>query len=263
MNEPKTIAQRIFHLIREVDSIEEGRPPKPIDEGDWCALPEETTAPFQVESQAAALVEELDNVLTRSNWHAPPGSTDMPRDIVWHLGKWTQRAAIREILRGYVEPVRHLPLVRNVPEQVVLYLIHELPGGDESLKRERHPSAGVGWHYHYLDRRKGRSNTILSWDTRWKPPVSGAAEVASRRPLFWQFHGEGRADFAARPNLWGDTKRESMHEACRCDLSRPIEEFRPASYDAHPVWPLGTTVTRLPAHTPTLVRNAKVKRRHR
>ena len=146
-----------------------------------------------LEGMTHALEEALEGMDLRPAPDAPP----LAPDAVYTLGEWQQRAPLRQIVRGFVEPVRRVPLVSRVPEPVVLYLVHKLPGGAESLKREHHK--GVGWHYHYLDKRKGRSNVVLCWDTRWEAAKTEEERKAQGpRPIFWEHHGEGNADFSAR-----------------------------------------------------------------
>ena len=85
-----------------------------------------------------------------------------------------------------------------MPAPVVLYLLRVLPDGEDALEREKHGVGnGMGWHYHYLDRRRRRFDVILSWDTRWDDPDPDAL-----RPLFVEPHAEGKAEFHARPDRW-------------------------------------------------------------
>jgi hypothetical protein len=247
MGNDQLIARRLLGIHSEVSEGTRDPPELPWQAGGGDPPPEEAGAPMEAAKEAAALVRELDRLLTRSGWRPEAEMPGMPVEGEWVLGEWTQHASPREILRGFLRPLRRRPLLRRVPEQVVLYLVRELSDGRDGLKREQHSAAGVGWHYYYLDRRRRRSNAILCWDTRWVAPTTVAGRPASLRPLFWEFHGEGRAEFPAKPDLWGDFKRISMHESCRVDLTRPIAEFRPASVDANPTWPLRTAVTPAPA----------------
>lgn len=240
MDRAEALGRELLSLARELSNVGydwqdevvavEGRSLLP--EPDW----------IQQASTLEGITHALEEALEGMDWRPAPDAPPLARDAVYTLGEWQQRAPLRQIVRGFVEPVRRVPLVSRVPEPVVLYLVHKLPGGAESLKREHHK--GVGWHYHYLDKRKGRSNVVLCWDTRWEAAKTEEERKAQGpRPIFWEHHGEGNADFSAQPSLWGDPKRQSMREVCAGDLKRNISEFRPASDDAEPVWPLLSILT--------------------
>jgi hypothetical protein len=162
---------------------------------------------------------------------------ELERGEEWTLGSRTVLLPPRRILRGYAQPARRVPIISGVQLHAVAFLIN-LPGGRDYLKREMH--GPVGWHYHYLDDEERRSNVILCWDTRAQP---GPRLV---RPLFYEEHGEGKAAFTARPDLWGQPKKCEMHTACSPDLRRPIREFRCASNRASPVWPINAVLTPRP-----------------
>ena len=135
----------------------------------------------------------------------------------------------RPIWRGFLEPVFRIPLVPT-STRVLAYLI-SLPDND-FLERENH---GWGWHYHYVTEKEKRTDVVLCWDTL--APAPTAPDV---RGLFQEKHGQG---VRARPDLWGDTKRQSMHDACKPDLRRDISEFRHPTDKASAVWPLGRSLT--------------------
>jgi hypothetical protein len=210
----------------------------PIGDGTWEPLPE----PSQVEPtggmrHVVETVHELAEILKRAGYDIRSPETRLSLDERWTFGSVTRPFPIRSIHIGFVQPLYRAPVVRRIPETVVAYLL-AIPGERDLLEREHHNQ--VGWHYHYLDFRKRRSNVILCWDTRMIPGKNNV------RPLFQEFHGEGGARFAARPDLWGPTKKHAMHEACAPDLERPISEFRCASNKAGPVWPLSATLTPVP-----------------
>lgn len=239
MVSPVSISSRLLTLAAEFAPIDR-EPPEPIVEGDWRPLPDHEPHQYQVGHYAKTLVEELDKALADNGWQPDPGAAPIPSGETYSLGSIVRRAPIRMIARGFVEPVRRTPLVERLPNQVALYLIG-IPGGRDFLEREQH---GFGWHYHYLDARRRRSDIILCWDTRWKPPADPTIPWHDRtRPLFQEKHGEGSRDFPARPELWRAPKKESMYEACRPDLKRQISEFKCAADKARIVWPLGKTLT--------------------
>jgi hypothetical protein len=135
-----------------------------------------------------------------------------------------------------------MPMIRQVPDLVARFLI-SIDGGEEFLDREHHDA--VGWHYHYLNWRKDRSNVVLCWDTRWTLPAAETPPPTKRRGLFVEEHGEkSNADFSAKPWLWGPTKRETMYNACSPDLQRwPIGAFRCASNKSDVVYPPSAKLT--------------------
>jgi hypothetical protein len=193
-------------------------------------------------SRAIAIVEKLDKSLAESGWQPADPLSVPPMGQRWVYGIVPQRARMRPIVRGFLEPVRHAPLVSELPDRVVLYLRAVLPDGD-GLEFENH--GGVGWHYHYIDYKYRRSNVILSFDTRWTTPVRTSASVL--RPLFVEPHGKAKARFKARPHLWSAPKRESIYAVCARDLRLGIENFRCAKNGAETVWPLGAILTPHPS----------------
>jgi hypothetical protein len=169
--------------------------------------------------------------------------SQLPPDQFWSLGNRTIVFPVREMHKGFIEPVLRVPIIPRLPETVVAFLL-AIPGERDLLKREHHNQ--VGWHYHYLNFRKDRSNLVLCWDTR------AVRQSGKDHPLFQETHGEGHADFPARPDLWGTNKRKSMHNACAPDLDVwPLTTFRCASAKAGPVWPLFAGLTPIAHAVPT------------
>ncbi len=244
-------------LLREaVLPFEHGDDLRPIlvGDGNWTPLPEDEPYLTPVRKKAVQIVEDLHGQLKDLDWR--PGRTMLDESLVgtWHFGEFTQRAPIRQILRGFLEPVRRFPIVQRIPELVVHYLI-SLPDNGDYLKRERH--ANFGWHYHYMPDENTISDVILSWDTRWATTAPHAL-----RPIFQEKHGEGRYHFEAKPWLWGDVKRESMHRACVRDLDKwSLDTFRCASDKAQPVWPTTASLTPRPGRAPTDTKVARKKKR--
>jgi len=156
----------------------------------------------------------------------------------WSLGTLQFGGERRPIHVGFVAPVLSIPIRFPMSDKLIAFLI-TIEGDRDLLKREHHDH--FGWHYHYLNFKKKRSNVILCFD-RYATPGQ-----KQPRPLFWEGHAEGRYDFRGRPDLWGDTKRQSMHEACAPDLERwPMNTFKNASQEALEVWPRGVTLTPRP-----------------
>ncbi|MBZ9850015.1 hypothetical protein LB565_18695 [Mesorhizobium sp. CA14] len=247
---PEVLARFLFETAPHPEGYTE--PPIVLYEGEWSPLPEETPVIGPTKDRAIQLVEDIAQKLKDSNWRPDLRPAFQPDCGPWKFGVIRQRAAIRKIHRGYLEPFRRFAFVDDLPELVALFLIG-LPGGEDYLDRDNH---SVGWHYHYLPDRYTRSDVILSWDTRWVPPNQCAI-----RPIFEEKHGEGRYSFRANPWLWGDAKKQSMHEMCAPDLRRwPIETFRCASNKAGAVWPATATLTPVPVAASVGSRTAKKKR---
>ncbi|MER8917685.1 hypothetical protein NKI32_28205 [Mesorhizobium sp. M0761] len=188
------------------------------------------------------LLREVEELLTaldqlRHKEHFDAHHPPLQEGEFWSLGAIKFRFAPRPIHRGFLEPARYANYV-ILDEGLVAYLI-TVSGDDHTLKREHHDH--FGWHYHYLDRKKRRSDVILCWDT--------FAKVTSQdnRSLFYEGHAEGNSSFPARPNLWAERKRKSIHDACGPDLLKwPINEFKAPGKTSVAVWPLGAVLTPKP-----------------
>lgn len=238
MAQPTDLALMLFQLADEISAVK-GQEEALFDERVGEAFPKYELNEPRNNGNIAKLIDELDTVLTRSDWS--PNSVYDPRTFnqSWSFGRITEHQTMRKIYGGFVKPVRVIPIVKQLPEIVVHFLI-TFPRARDYLDREHHDA--IGWHYHYLDRKKRRSDTILCWDTRWTESKSPGTNPP--RPLFQESHGEGHAQFAARADYWGETKRKSMHKACAVDLQKwPISEFRCAANKSIAVWPNGTTLT--------------------
>ncbi len=132
---------------------------------------------------------------------------------------------------GFVD--RYLVYPASPPlSDLLLKLLAKIPGIDDLLISENHDV--FGWHYHYCDRDKRRSDTIMSFDRRRMTASWTTATV----PLCWEPHAINKAKFKAKPWKWGDTKRSSIYTACARDLAvRPPLFFKPPSKEAKDVWP--------------------------
>jgi hypothetical protein len=207
----------------------------PYGDGEWYPLPDHISVErIPGIGRCREVVRELDRVLAKERFDADLARYPLNEGERWSLGSAKLHYLIRAILRGYVEPVLRLPVVDQVPARVVAYFIG-IPNDSDLLKRENHDQ--FGWHYHYLNSLRQRSDTVLCWDTR-------ANGSNSSRPLFYETHAEKRARFHARPARWVDEKRSSIRNACAPDLSSwSIGTFRSASNDALPVWPRTATLT--------------------
>jgi hypothetical protein len=224
---------------------------EPIGEGVWRPLPKIVLSEVKPLQPFGDIIESLDRTLTEAGYRNESTKYRLASDEFWTLGNRTISFPIRSIHVGFVEPVLRIPIISRLSEPVVAFLL-AIPGERDLLKREHHDH--VGWHYHYLDFRKARSNVVLCWDTR------AVRRSGQDHPLFQETHGEGHADFSARPDLWGITKKESMHKACAPDLDTwPLGAFRCASNKAGPVWPLAARLTPIVNAIPSNP-NASVKK---
>lgn len=238
---PEVLARLLFETMPHREEMFSAEPIL-LKGGLESSLPDRPPFTRNSQDRAGQIMKDLAQVLGNLKWRPERWPTEHPDDGRWRFGTHIQRAPIREIHRGYLEPFRYIAFVENVPDIAALYLM-QLPGSADYLDRDNH---GVGWHYHYLPDRYTRSDVILSWDTRWQ-----SVQKKDPRPIFQEKHGEGRYKFKAKPWLWGDEKRQSMHSVCKPDLDQwPIEEFRCASNKAAAVWPDNAILT--PQHVAAL-----------
>jgi len=232
------LAKWLRSALLEHQHGELSRSDEPIGDGSWQPLP----MPFSLEEQVVQpfgeIIDSLDRILTEAEYRAKSSKWLLASDEFWTLGSTTRCFPIRNIHIGFVEPVLRIPIISRLPEAVIAFLL-AIPGERDLLKREHHNQ--VGWHYHYLDFKQARSNLVLCWDTR------AAHRQGNDHSLFQETHAESHADFKARPDLWGITKKKSMHDVCAPDLDRwPLSTFRCASAKAQPVWPVSARVTPMP-----------------
>jgi hypothetical protein len=98
-------------------------------------------------------IKELENLLsTRSHYK----ELEQYGTINLHLGR-------RSFYGGSLDKRRSIPILRRSPPDVAHFL-QKVPKYGDYLKRENHSHFGI--HYHYLNARKERSDTVLCF----KPP---------------------------------------------------------------------------------------------
>jgi len=231
-----SILENLHHLLVEAQSVEQ----------EWNEFSTLENPFYRLSSKRASeLLGALEEELRRS----PTSSVARPPEGVWVLGAMSFVDLPCPIHGGFVTPKLRVPIIETVPPLARAFLI-TLPDGF-ILKPEIH-GANWGWHYHYLDWKKRRSDHLLSWDTRTLPRETMAVQpekvpVALRgQPLFGEEHAEKGAEFAARPDLWGAIKKQTMHKACSKHLARrgnKLDEFRCASSKAFAVWPMSAVLT--------------------
>ena len=164
----------------------------------------------------------------------------IPEDGILRLaiGSEFEVQAPREILRGFVVPVREVPIVVEITSRMLAFI--NIAGEKDML--DRHLDQGI--HYHYALANRTHTTTMICWDTRWKRDTSQKPSN-DVRPIFHELHGLGAKQKHARPDLWGRAKRESIWNACEPDLRTwpDIKAFRCASNNASPVWPTNSVLT--------------------
>jgi hypothetical protein len=228
------LANWLRYALLEHQHSELGRSDEPIGEGVWQPLPTPPVLEEKVLQPFGEIIGSLDRILTEAGYRTIPSKSQLAPNEFWTLGSSTKRFPIRNIHIGFIEPVLRVPIISRLPQTVTAFLL-AIPGERDLLKREHHNQ--VGWHYHYLNFKKARSNLVLCWDTR------AAYQKGGDYPMFRETHAEGRADFKARPDIWGLTKKKSMHDVCAPDLDRwPLSTFRCASAKAKLVWPVSARV---------------------
>lgn len=208
-----------------------------LERGDWTHPLEHMNEPEDRpwDQKLTALVYELDAVLP--DLAVDEGTLRGFESDDWSIGSEFQVLAPRKILRGFVVPVRHVPIRVPISLKVFAFIMID----DDSFL-DRHLFQGI--HYHYCLADKRHTTTMVCWDTRWTADAGRPREV---RAIFHELHAEGAKSVRARPERWSDEKRESIREACAPDLQRyRIEEFRCASNDSSPVWPKTATLTPRP-----------------
>ena len=243
--DPRSVARRLIDLVAEAEPIEIQAGNQAFTERERQVLLEEYGGQQRLVRPAKQLVEDLEAALSGAGWNR-----DLSTPNRLDEGRWTFGSAMtligrrRDIHRGFLDPIRTIPILDRVSDRVALYLI-TVEHGEDYLKREAH--SGVGWHYHYLDWNERRSNVILCWDTRWETP-NPQTNPPARRGLFVEKHAEGGKPFTAHPGAWGERKRKSMYNACETDLlSRDIKEYRCAANKSEVVHPRDAILTPHPS----------------
>jgi hypothetical protein len=246
MMDSRTIALRLIDLAAEAEPIEVEVEGFPLTENEEPIIAQESGMRRRYLAPAEQMLDELQEALSGADW--APEVPDVPMSERDH---WTFGTAMiikgvpRAIHGGFLQPLRLIPILTRVPERVALYLI-TIDEGEYYLDKEH---GVVGWHYHYLDWRKHRSDVVLCWDTRWNAP-NPPPKPPARRGLFVEKHAEKGKPFEAKPWKWGPRKRETMYDVCSADLrNRQIEEYRCAANKSEPVYPPGATLTPHPSST--------------
>lgn len=153
------------------------------------------------------------------------------QDDLWSLGAEEIRGPLIPFLRGSLEPILRVVVAPDLPESVVALFL-TIPGLKELLKRENH--GHWGYHYHYLDAKERRSDTLLTFARQLKTLPDGQKV----KVVTWERHSES-SHFAARAATWGTNKRESVYGACVGDSAkRDLNDFKRPDKDAQALWPV-------------------------
>ncbi|SIT50851.1 hypothetical protein BN2476_960002 [Paraburkholderia piptadeniae] len=180
-----------------------------------------------IEESAAGIARRCGQPWRRGRPDSGGARQDHVGGKIWILGAVEFLIEERPILRGDIELRRTEPIAPGLPDVVVEYLV-TVPGTRDQLTRETH--GHWGYHYHYLDSRNRRSDTLLTFD---RDSPSGIMPTLS-----WERHAEGQK-FKARAAMWGIDKRESVYSVCRPDTLRfSLGDFKQPASDAEVVWPL-------------------------
>lgn len=178
------------------------------------------------------LVGDLRSAMKQDGLNLPTTqkNLELVHGDLWSLGAEEIRGPLIPILRGRLEPVLRVVVAPYLPENVVALFL-TIHGLKELLKRENH--GHWGYHYHYLDAKERRSDTLLTFARRLKTLPDGR----NVKVVTWERHGETSL-FAARAGTWGANKRESVYRACVGDSSRRnLNDFKRPANDAQTLWP--------------------------
>lgn len=162
------------------------------------------------------------------------GNREVPGDEgSWHFGKLTIVGSVEPFLRGHLERREVIPLVSDLPRSIALFLV-SVPTTRDYVEREIH-NGQWGYHYHYLDAKKRRTDTLLTFDAA-NSPLSPPPDYEPR--LCWEFHAEVHA-VSARPESWGSKKRQSVYKVCFPDSKKfTLSKFKRPAANASTVWPI-------------------------
>jgi len=182
-----------------------------------------------VEEAVQRIASRIDSGRQRSPVGIYDGA-DFPDDSVWSICAVTFCVEQFPILRGEVELRKTEPIAAAIPDEVVEFLV-TVPGTTDQITRETH--GHWGYHYHYMDGKGRRSDTLLTFD--------GGSTNVTNPNLCWERHAEG-GKFKARAGAWGSVKRQSVYSVCHPHASKfGLSAFKRPASDAEIVWPLAGT----------------------
>ena len=183
--------------------------------------------------EVSTAIEELQKIIVRSELDLPesPKIPTTREEEHWSLGAEDIRGPLIPILRGELEPVRRVVVAPGLPDGVFLLFL-SIDGLKDLLVREVH--GHWGYHYHYLDSKRRRSDTLLTFAPQLKTLPKGQQV----RVLTWERHSE-KSHFSARAGSWGEKKRQSVYQSCIGDSAkRHLSDFKTPGKNAETVWPI-------------------------
>jgi len=142
------------------------------------------------------------------------------------LGEIFLERAEFPIVRGSLRLVQCRPIISNIPDRTAYFL--QRVDKKHVVIRENH--GGWGYHFHYCNAKKKRSDTILSF--REKLNKHG------NKVVFHEGHAEGKSAFHARVDLWGRKKKESAYSACLSGVGKfKLTDFKKPGASVGTLWP--------------------------
>ncbi len=130
------------------------------------------------------------------------------------------------IVRGSLRLVQCRPVISNISEITVRFL--QSIDKRHVVIRENH--GGWGYHFHYCNAKKKRSDTVLSFRDK--------LNKHGDKVIFHEVHAEGKSAFHARVDLWGRKKKESAYSACLSGVGRfTLADFKKPGASAETLWP--------------------------
>lgn len=205
-----------------------------------CYAGREVATQEDIEEEISGLLREIGDVISDLQTAMEEDDLDLwpmqqnfaaVHDGRWSLGAEEIRGPLIPFLRGKLEPIRRVVVAPDLPQNV-LALFLTIPGLKELLKREIH--GHWGYHYHYLDTKERRSDTLLTFNRQLKTLPNGQQV----KVVTWERHSEA-SHFAARVAAWGAKKRKSVYEACVGDSAkRNLNDFKMPAIGAEALWPV-------------------------
>ncbi len=181
----------------------------------------------QIEKTVQSISQKLNEFWEPSNrWsEALPLNERLTRSC---FGNVTIRHRRRPFLRGHADFVEQRVIAPHLSAGFIA-LFKSVPETNRFLVRERH--GHWGYHYHYLDMRKRRSDTLLTFDHRLGD--------SPQPTLCWERHAENKSEFSAKAEQWGTAKCKSVYDVCLPDTKKwQLTDFKTPGKGALPVWPI-------------------------